>query len=82
MTATSNYELYYHYQTVCQTPSNTERIQTKRCPKAEASGEAGLSALEVLGALLSLVVSGAVIAALAGVTGSVTAYVTRRCGLA
>lgn len=49
---------------------------------AEASGEAGLSALEVLGALLSLVVTGAVIAALAGVTGSVTAYVTRRYGLA
>lgn len=49
---------------------------------AEASGSGGLSALETLGVLFGLVVSGVVISGLAGVTGSVTAYVTRRYGLA
>jgi len=40
--------------------------------------ESGLSALEVIGVLLSIVVSGLVLAAIAGVTGAFTAYITRR----
>lgn len=38
----------------------------------------GLTALELIGVLLSVVVSGLVLAAIAGITGVLTAYITRR----